>query len=221
MHDYGRDDWGMSESGTITGGLCDWVEGRDRYGATGASLGAALNIRAQKHALGSHSKKFAYGATPELCLVNKMRLYLDNTGLRIQPDCRKWMQSGGADVKCDKCGPLFPVMSYGCSTTDPATRLPLNKGSVGKALTALLDAIGADHRSYITKSMRRGGLSTDKRVGIPKTFRMVQSGHRSKTHSVYESDSSSGEDAVGVPWSMPRGGWRVEDLYHFSRQFGL
>jgi hypothetical protein len=110
---------------------------------------------------------------------------------------------------------------YDRPTTDPTTRLPLSKGSIGKALTALLDAIGADHRAYSTKSMRRGGLSTAKRAGIPKDLRMVQSGHRSKAHTVYESDSSSGEDAVGVPRSMPRGGWRVEDLYHFSKQFGL
>jgi hypothetical protein len=201
--------------------VCDWVEGRDRHGATGASLGATLNIRVQKNALGPRSKKFAYVATPELWLVNKMRLYLDHPGLHIQSDCRKWTQSGGAGVKCAKCGPLFPVMPYGRPTTDPATRLPLNKRSVGKALTVLLDEIGADHRACSTKSMRRGGLSTAKRAGIPKALRMVQSGHRSKDHTVYESDSSSGEDTVGVSRSMPRGGWRVEDLYHFSRQFGL
>jgi hypothetical protein len=160
-----------------------------------------------KNDLGPRSKKFAYGDTPEVCLVSKMRLYLDSTGLRIQPDCRKWTQSGGVGVKCAKCGPLFPVTTYDRPTTDPATRLPLNKGSVGKALTALLDVIGAEYRDYNTESMCRGGV--------------VKSGHRSKDHTVYESDSSSGEDAVGVSRSMPRGGWRVEDLYHCSSQFGL
>ena len=29
--------------------VCDWVEGRDRNGCTGAPLGAALNVRAQKN----------------------------------------------------------------------------------------------------------------------------------------------------------------------------
>ncbi len=153
--------------------------------------------------------------------MRKVRLYLDSAGLSIQPGCRKWAQPGGADVKCDVCGPLFPAMPYGRPTADPAVRLPLNKGSVAKAMTSLLDAIGADHRAYSTKSMRRGGLSTAKRAGVCKTLRMAQSGHRSKAHAVYESDSSSGEDAVGVPRTMPRGGWRTEDLYHFRRQFGL
>jgi hypothetical protein len=137
--------------------VCDWVEGRDRYGDTGDSLGAELT---------------------ELCLVRKVRLYLDSAGLSVQPVCRKWAQPGG------------------------------------------VDAIGADHRAY-SKSMCRGGLSTAKRAGVCKTLRMTQSGHRSKAHAVYESDSSSGEDAVGVSRTMPRGGWRVEDLYHFSREFGL
>jgi hypothetical protein len=88
-------------------------------------------------------------------------------------------------------------------------------------LVTVLDAIGADHRGCSTKNMRRGGLSTAKRAGICKSLRMAQSGHRSKAHAAYESDSSSGEDAVGVPRTMPRGGWRPEDLYHFGRQFGL
>ena len=201
--------------------MCDWVEGRDRSGSTGAPLGAALNVRAQKNDLDPRSKKFAYGANAGLCLVGKMRLYLYSAGLRIQPGFRKWTCPGGQSVKCTECGPLFPAMPYGRPTADPATRNPLSKTSVAKALTILLDAIGADHRSYSTKSMRRGGLSTAKRAGIPKALRMAQSGHRSRAHTVYESDSSSGEDAVGVPRSMPRGGWRVEDLHHFSRQFGL
>jgi hypothetical protein len=140
--------------------VCDWVEGRDRHGATGASLGAALNIRTQKNALDPRSKKFAYGTNPELCLVRKVRMYLDSAGLSVHPVCRKWAQSGGAVVKCDVCGPLFPAIPYGRPTADPAVRLPLNKGSVAKAMTSLLDAIGADHRAYSTKSMCRGGLST-------------------------------------------------------------
>jgi len=201
--------------------VCDWVEGRDRNGLTGASLGAALNVRAQKNSLGPRSKKFAFGTTPDLCLVKKMRLYLDSTGLSPQPGCQKWAQPGGAGVKCAVCGPLFPVMPYGRLTADPATRPPLNKGSVAKALTTILDAVGADHRGCSTKSMWRGGLSTAKRAGICKSLRMAQSGHRSRAHTVYESDSSSGEDAPGVPRTMPRGGWKPEDLYHFSRQFGL
>jgi hypothetical protein len=201
--------------------VCDWVEGRDRSGVSGASLGAALNIRAQKNSLGPRSKKFAFGASPELCLVGKMRLYLESTGLSPQPGCRKWAQPGGAGVKCTVCGPLFPAMPYGRPTANPATRLPLSKGSVAKVLVTVLDAIGADHRGCSTKSMRRGGLSTAKRAGICKSLRMAQSGHRSKAHAAYESDSSSGEDAVGVPRTMPRGGWRPEDLYHFGRQFGL
>ena len=201
--------------------VCDWVEGRDRSGVSGASLGAALNIRAQKNSLGPRSKKFAFGATPELCLVGKMRLYLESTGLSPQPGCRKWAHPGGAGVKCAVCGPLFPAMPYGRPTADPAARLPLSKGSIAKVLVTVLDAIGADHRGYSTKSMRRGGLSTAKRAGVCKSLRMAQSGHRSKAHAVYESDSSSGEDAAGVPQTMPREGWRPEDLYHFSRQFGL
>jgi hypothetical protein len=176
-------------------------------------------IHAQKNSLGPRSKKFVFGATPELCLVRKMRLYLESTGRRPQSDCRKWAEAGGTGVKC-----MWTVITgnaYGRPTANPATRLPLSKGSVTKVLATVLDAIGADHRGYITKIMRRGGLSTAKGTGICKSLLMVQSGHLSKAHTVYESDSSSGEDTVGVPRTMPRGGWRPEDLYHFTSQFGL
>ncbi len=54
-----------------------------------------------------------------------------------------------------------------------------------------------------------------KRAGIPKTLRVYEAGHRSKSHAVYESDSSSGEDAPGVPRVKPKGGWRVEDKLGF------
>ena len=138
--------------------VCDWVEGRDRSGVTGASLGAALNIRAQKNSLGPRSKKFAFGDNPELCLVSKMRLYLESTGLSPQSGCQKWARPGGAGVKCTECGPLFPAMPYGRPTADPATRLPLSKGSVAKVLATVLDEIGADHRGHSTKSMRWGGV---------------------------------------------------------------
>ena len=111
--------------------------------------------------------------------MGKMRLYLDSAGLRIQSGCRKWTCPGGQTIKCPVCGPLFPAMPYGRPTADPAIRNSLSKASVTKALTTLLDAIGADHRSYSTKSMRRGGLSTAKRAGIPRALRMAQSGHRS------------------------------------------
>ena len=97
----------------------------------------------------------------------------------------------------------------------------LSKGSVVKTLSNVLDVTNTHHPGGSTKSMRRGGLSTAKRVGICKSLWMTQSGHQSKPHTIYESDSSSGEDDPGVPRAMPRGGWRVEDLYSFSRQFGL
>ena len=114
-----------------------------------------------------------------------------------------------------------PIRSLGKPTAVPGIRQGLSKHTVGVAVTNLLDRIQADHKHCTSKSMWRGGLSTAKRAGIPKALRMAQSGHRSQAHKAYESDSSSGDEAPGVPRAALQGGWRLEDLYQFSRQFGL
>jgi hypothetical protein len=44
--------------------VCDWVEGRDRHGATGASLGAALNIRVQRMHWAHARKSLHMGPIP-------------------------------------------------------------------------------------------------------------------------------------------------------------
>ena len=201
--------------------VCDWVEGRDCDSRHGRPLGASLNIRVQKNSLTPKSKKFAYGDAPGSCIVRKMQLYVQRAGLQVQPGCQKWASPQGAGVKCQLCGPLFPALPFGRPTTVPGLRQGLSKHTVGAAVTDLLERIQADHKHCTSKSMRRGGLSTAKRAGIPKTLRMAQSGHRSQAHKVYESDSSSGDEAPGVPRAAPQEGWRLEDLYHFSRQFGL
>jgi hypothetical protein len=200
--------------------VCDWVEGRDYDSRRGQPLGASLNIRTQKNSLVPKSKKFAYGGAPETCVVLKMRMYMERAALRVQPGCQKWASPQGAGVKCRLCGPLFPSFPFGKPAALGA-RQGLSKHTVGAAVTDLLERIQADHKHFTSKSMRQGGLSTAKRAGIPKALRMAQSGHRSQAHKVYESDSSSGDEAPGVPRAAPQGGWKLEDLYQFSRQFGL
>ena len=201
--------------------VCDWVEGRDYDSRHGQPLGASLNIRVQKNSLTPKSKKFAYGGAAGTCVVRKMQLYRQRAGLQVQPGCQKWASPQGAGVKCRLCGPLFPSLPFGKPTAVPGLRQGLSKHTIGAAVTNLLDQIQADHKHCTSKSMRRGGLSTAKRAGIPKALRMAQSGHRSQAHKAYESDSSSGDEAPGVPRAAPQGGWRLEDLYQFSRQFGL
>ena len=201
--------------------VCDWVEGRDYDSRLGQSLGVSLNIRIQKNSLTPKSKKFAYGDAPGTCVVRKMQLYIQRAGLQVQPGCQKWTSPQGAGVKCQLCGPLFPSLPFGRPTAVPGLRQGLSKHTVGAAVTDLLERIRADHKHCTSKSMWRGGLSTVKRVDIPKALRMAQSGHHSQEHKVYESDSSSGDETPGVPRADPQGGWRLEDLYQFSRQFDL
>ncbi len=88
-------------------------------------------------------------------------------------------------------------MSWCRPATTATARHTLSKGSVVKTLSNVLDVTNTHHPGGSKKSMRRGGLSTAKHVGICKSLWMIQSGHRSKPHTIYESDSSSGEDNPG------------------------
>ena len=78
---------------------------------------------------------------------------------------------------------------------------------------------------FTAKSMRRGGLSTAKRAGIPAALRREQSGHKSSSNEVYESPTDSDEDEIegvsDLPVARPAGGWRPEHLYCFARAFAL
>ncbi len=59
----------------------------------------------RKTAWAPRSKKFVYGIDPELCVVNKMKQYMDTAGLRVQHGCQKWSSPGSlpelrGEVQC-------------------------------------------------------------------------------------------------------------------------
>ena len=71
-----------------------------------------------------------------------------------------------------------------------------------------------DDTGFISKSMRKGGLSTAKRAGVLRALRCQQSGHQSNLHKTYESDDDTNTEGNQ---DLPKhgGGFRKENMTSF------
>ena len=204
--------------------LCDWIPSF-LESAPATVYGSALYVRRQKndqHAKGMF-KRFAFGNNHSTCLPSRVEAWIQRAGLSVHPDCAKWKSSAARAHPCMLCGKLFP--SFNGDRLRSALAVNGNKMSkrmIGEAISTLLQRIGVSIAGFSSKSMRKGGLSAAKRAGIPADLRCAQSGHKSKAHTVYESDSDTDDEQCPIDLKVrPKGGWNASHLYHFSRSFGL
>jgi len=152
-------------------------------------------------------KRIGWGGT--LCLVKGIETYLHWANLRTNAACLKWKDVALRTTPCTTCGPLF-AMVYG------GTWLNVNQERISsKHITnAILAIAQADDVGFTSKSMRKGGLSTAKRAGVPRALQCHQSGHQSNAHKTYESDDSTDrENNQDLPRCEPPGGLRTNHLY--------
>lgn len=210
--------------------VCDWLVGHE-LGADNRPLGAAAYIKKQKNDQIRQGmlKRFAFGTEKQTCIPYRVGEYLKKTGLRNHPQCVKWTgRLENQASACETCGRLFRKMRrYTDGDVAIAMAFPhaLGVDAPQAALTSALKRIGVPPMGFTAKAMRRGGLSTAKRAGVPAALRREQSGHKSCANKAYESPSDSeGDEMIGagdLPACEPQGGWRAEHLYYFSRAFAL
>ena len=220
----------MRPSEVIDIDVCDWLANYDRDGRD-APLGDAVYVKRQKNDQQRQGmvKRFAFGAAEGTCIPRRVRAFMLRAGLRQHGLCQKWR--GGLEnqaIPCALCGRMFRKMRRcqdGGAVVSGAQPHALSTDSVQSAITSLLPRIGVAPGGFTAKSMRRGGLSTAKRAGIPAALRREQSGHRSSSNKAYESPTDSDEEESGrvcsLPTTRPPGGWQPEHLYCFSRAFAL
>ena len=220
----------MRPSELVALDVCDWIAAfeTDRHMRF---LGDAAYIKRQKNdqqGVGMY-KRFAYGSTPRSCIPSRIHAYMLRFGLVRHPNCEKWSgDSGMRSRPCQLCGRLFRKMircADGRVIVKRAVPHDLSREAVQTALLDLIRSAGALGTGYTGKALRRGGLSTAKRAGIPPALRREQSGHRSQAHKHYESSSDDDAEEEGVapdlPTVRPQRGWQVQHLYRFSQAFGL
>jgi len=105
---------------------------------------------------------------------------------------------------------------------DSANRERISSKHITDAIAMMLTTSQVDDMGFTSKSMRKGGLSTAKRTGVPRALRCRQSGHQSNAHKSYESDDGTDtESNQDSPRCDPPGGLRQYHLYRFSQVFGL
>lgn len=199
--------------------VCDWRCDFERDGL-GRSFGASLYIKRQKNdpTMAGMWVRYAYGASVEACVINKVEHWLQVSGLRAHPQCPKWRDARLRSESCELCGRLFRSMSGPNHLA--RDRQQLSKKSVGDALNRMLTRASFDTAGFASKSLRKGGLSTAKRAGLPSALRKLQSGHKSAAHKVYESGSDTDEELIPeVSRIEPKMGWSLRDLYRFSTCF--
>ena len=196
--------------------VCDWRKDME-FDDVGRSFGAALYIKRQKNdpTMRGMWVRFAYGAREGACVVAKVESWLRAAGIRPHPHCMKWKDARQRSAPCELCGRLFRALSGAHHLK--RDRPQLSKQSVGDALNRLLEQSSFEVAGFTSKSLRKGGLSTAKRAGLPAPLRKLHSGHKSAAHKVYESGSDTDEDRMkDVPRLEPRAGWSLRDLYRFS-----
>lgn len=205
--------------------VCDWIGphspmNRERD-AVGCAYGALVYVKRQKNDPEGQGafKRFAFGE--RMCLVRRMEKYMELAGLRVQPGCLKWKDPSQRGAPCVTCGRLFPAMPGGNRVRGNGQE-GVTKHTLGKALTRVLRATDIDDTGFTSKSMRKGGLSTAKRAGIPAALRKRQSNHKSGAHKIYESATDTDEEGMpDIPRTEPLHGYRTEHLYRFSKSFSL
>jgi len=121
---------------------------------------------------------------------------------------------------CATCGPLFPMV-YG-GTRFKTQRERISSKHITSAIARMFTIAQVDDIGFTSKSMRKGGLSTAKRAGVPKALRCQQSGRQSNAHKAYEiDDSTDTENNQDLPRCELPGDFRTNHLYRFSQVFGL
>ena len=148
-----------------------------------------------------------------LCLLKRIETYLHWANLRTHAACLKWKDVALRTTPCTTCGPLFPMV-YGGTRLFNAQRERISSKHITNAIARMLTVVQVDNIGFTSKSMRKGGLSTAKRAGVPKALRCQQRGHQSNAHKTYESDDSTDtENNQDLPRCEPPGGFRTNHLY--------
>jgi integrase len=207
------------QSELISLDVCDWLTNRE-CDSRGQSYGAMVFLKKQKNDQEGKGRWKRIGWGGDLCLVRRVERYLHEAQLYTHADCQKWKDVAMRTMPCAKCGPLFPMVYGGTRFNNKRERI--NAKHITNAIARMLTAAHVDDAGFTSKSMRKGGLSTAKRAGVPKALRCQQSGHQSNAHKVYESDDDTDtEGNQDLPKNEPPGGFRKEHLYRFSQMFGL
>jgi hypothetical protein len=161
--------------------ICDFLWDRD--GAyhpwyLGSRLGtAAIRIyrRKQDTSGTGHYQRLGIATHDEWNIVQRLRRYADQQGLRVSAECTKKKSPG---ARCRQCSPFF-LSEVG--KTQKAPRQGVSRQQVTNGVVKSLQLIGVDTTHFSGMSMRIGGLSASFSANIPKAVMHLQSGHEDKS----------------------------------------
>jgi len=131
--------------------VCDWLTNRE-CDSRGQSYGAMVFLKKQKNDQEGKGRWKRIGWGGDLCLVQRVERYLDESQLYTHPDCQKWKDVAMRTTPCGKCGPLFPMV-YG-DTRFNNKRERINAKHVTNAIARMLTVAHVDDAGFTSKSMK-------------------------------------------------------------------
>lgn len=136
---------------------------------------AAINIKSRKNdqIRRGHHPRLGHAQHPRHDLVQQLRFFLSEAGLRPRRGCLKRCYP---HARCLVCPPLFPRSSRAVGQTEFTCEHP-TPSMFSSWIVAALGYIGVDTAAFTGVSARRGGLTTAIEAGVPEVVLWMQSGH--------------------------------------------
>ena len=158
--------------------LCDLLWDHDA--AFHDSLLATLAIRIIRRKQDCH--RFGlYVRLPAGVLVEMLRSFVRDMGLRLDPRCTKNSIRG---ARCPYCDPVWPKTVVGRTKASGAGQLEgMSRQQISNTVKVALESIGVDARHYSGISIRRGGVTVAVQAKIQPAILHLQSGHGTATSS--------------------------------------
>ena len=157
--------------------VCDlWFDWHAGWGVPGYHGTCAVHVAHRKNDAErkGHHPALGRSVNRDLDIVTQLRVWMQWTGLRVQPGCPKRERPAAA---CPICPPLFPRTQKGRGDTTRVTNLPCCPQRVSAIIKGAAEAAGCCGARFSGISARKGGLSTAIEARVDECILYLQSGH--------------------------------------------
>ena len=165
----------VSEAAELT--VCDlWFDYFTGMGVPGFEGTCAVFVRTRKNdsIRKGHFPALGRSRDPGLDVVRQLTVWLQWTGLCVQPGCPKRLRR---QARCPVCPPLFPKTCKTAGGRTGPTWDPIPPQRASAAIKRMVGIAGCDTRRFSGVSARKGGLSTAIEAGVEEVILYLQSGH--------------------------------------------
>ena len=157
--------------------VCDlWFDWHAGWGVEGYLGTCAVHVAYRKNDAERKGHHPALGRSRQrdLDIVRQLLVWMERTGLRVQPGCPKRQRPA---ARCPVCPPLFPRTQRGRGGVTVVTNMPCCPQRTSAIIKSAAEAAGCCGARFSGISARKGGLSTAIEAHVDECILYLQSGH--------------------------------------------